>query len=118
VPKLMIVDDEDYSRDFLARSGRRKGYETCVAGDGKAALEMFKTEKPDIIFLDIHLPEINGEKVFIGIRAMDPKVKVYFMSGSEPDIDRIKTTHATISGFILKPFEIQQVIQILEENKK
>lgn len=117
MPKVMLVDDEDSMREMLTNLLRRRNYDAFGCGDGKTAVEKFKTEKPDIILLDVHLPEMDGEKVFDEIRKQDKKVKIYFATGSTAESERLKAVKPDANGFILKPFSINEILRLLSENK-
>ncbi len=115
--KIMIVDDEEDSRQFLAKIAKRQGFEAVSCGDGVTAVEMFKKEKPEIVFLDVFIPLLKGEEVFEEIRKIDPGVKVYFISGSVAVIDRLVAKNMPAAGYILKPLFLENIVKILNEIK-
>ena len=80
--KVMIVDDEADVCESFAKIVQRKGFEVITCGDGIAAVEMYKTQKPDLTFLDLYIPGLKGWQVFDEIRKIDPAAKVYFVTGS------------------------------------
>lgn len=112
--KIMVVDDEKMTCDHLARMLSRKSYETITAYDGKTAVELFHANRPGIVFLDLHLPEMNGEQVFDEIIRHDSSVKIFFMSGSQDDIEKLKHMNKPAAGFILKPIMISDIFKLLE----
>ena len=115
--KVMVVDDEEEMRKFFTKLIARKGFEAVSCGDGITAVKMYDTEKPSLVFLDIHLPELEGTKVFDEIRKIDGEAKIYFTSGSSDEIDKMKAANKPAKGYLLKPIDFQDVFKILEENK-
>ena len=113
----MIADDEDFTREHLARLIKRRGCDVCTAEDGKAAVEMFKQQNPGLVFLDIHMPKMAGDAVFAVIKEIDPAVKVYFMTGSEPDVKNLQEQNVAANGYLLKPIDIEIFIQIIDAYK-
>jgi CheY-like chemotaxis protein len=67
--KIMVVDDNERILDVLSKVLERKGYEVMVANSGERCLEMLKSEKPDLILMDVMMPEMNGWKVVEKIKA-------------------------------------------------
>jgi two-component system, cell cycle response regulator DivK len=60
MPKILLIEDNEMNRDMLSRRLTRKGFHVLVAEDGKKGLEMTKTEQPDLVLMDMNLPEIDG----------------------------------------------------------
>ena len=60
MPKLLIVEDNELNRDMLSRRLKRKGYEIAIAIDGKQGIDMATSESPDLMLMDLSLPEIDG----------------------------------------------------------
>jgi CheY-like chemotaxis protein len=60
MPKLLLVEDSEASREGLARHLKRKGYETLIAVDGRQGLDMARAEAPDLILMDMSLPVLDG----------------------------------------------------------
>src|SRR5580658_2486185 len=60
MPKILIVEDNEENRDSLSRRLQRRGYAIVTAADGKAGLAMAQVEKPDLVLMDMNMPEIDG----------------------------------------------------------
>jgi CheY-like chemotaxis protein len=60
VPKILIVEDNEENRDSLSRRLQRRGYEVLMAENGKTGLAMAQSEKPDLILMDMNMPELDG----------------------------------------------------------
>jgi excisionase family DNA binding protein len=113
--KILVVDDEqdivDYIKSELLADGR---FEVSVAANGFDAGMMVKEYRPDLIILDVNLPDINGKEVCHRVRA-DPnleEVRIICMSGDVTLEDRIPELKlAGADDFIRKPFEIENLIE-------
>ena len=60
MPKILIVEDNEDNRDSLSRRLQRRGFEVVAAADGRAGVAMAQTEKPDLILMDMNMPEVDG----------------------------------------------------------
>ena len=68
--KVLVIDDEQGIRSLLDTLLRRKGYDVVVAESGRKGLELFRRERPDVIVLDLKMPEMDGLTVLQQVRAM------------------------------------------------
>ena len=99
--KILIVEDDKGISDFVIPELEHEGYETSLAVTGREALEKFESEKPDLILLDIMLPELNGLEVLRRIRAV---------SSVPETIDKINGLNLGADDYIPKPFEIEELL--------
>jgi two-component system response regulator ArlR len=106
--KLLIVEDDAGISDFVIPELEHEGYETCLAVTGREALEKFEKEKPDLILLDIMLPELNGLEVLRRIRAKST-VPVILETARGETIDKINGLNLGADDYISKPFEIEEL---------
>ncbi len=107
--KILIVEDDKGISDFVIPELEHEGYETCLAVTGRQALEMFESEKPDLILLDIMLPELNGLEVLRRIRAAS-SVPVILETARGETIDKINGLNLGADDYIPKPFEIEELL--------
>ena len=107
--KILIVEDDAGISDFVIPELEHEGYSTCLAVTGRAALEKFETEKPDLILLDIMLPELNGLEVLRRIRAVST-VPVILETARGETIDKINGLNLGADDYIPKPFEIEELL--------
>ena len=107
--KILIVEDDTGISDFIIPELEHEGYSTCLAVTGRAALEKFETEKPDLILLDIMLPELNGLEVLRRIRAVST-VPVILETARGETIDKINGLNLGADDYIPKPFEIEEFL--------
>ena len=116
--KMLVVDDSPTIRAVLGKMLGQEGYAVQKAVDGETALELAKSEQPDVIFLDIVLPGINGFAVLRALRH-DPvtqHIPIVMISGNQQATEQFYVQRFGADDFIKKPFgqrEVQQSIQRL-----
>lgn len=112
---VLIVDDNDLMRTLLR--GILRGEEYDVAGEarnGAAAVEMSERLKPDIVCLDVMMPEMDGLEALQAIKAAQPDISVVMISGNA-SADNVREALAQgAAGFIVKPFNAARVIDTLD----
>ena len=110
--KIMIVDDDPDVTKFLDIMFRHNGFETCIATDGKVAMDVFLKEKPDLITLDLEMPEEWGPRFFRKISKAKgfntPVIVISGVSGREFSIPKAK-------AFFAKPFNADEVLKKAKE---
>ena len=104
--KLLIVDDEEDFLDLLNNFLKKKYYQIYASRSGKKALEIFHQEKPNLILLDIKMPDMDGFLVLEKIREVDQDIKIIVITGMDDreSIDKAKRLGA--DGYIVKPFDL------------
>jgi len=114
--KILVVDDQ-----FLVREGLKdllyfNGYNVIAeASDGKEAISKYKETSPDLVIMDIDMPEVNGFHALQGILKIDPKAQVIMLSG-QADSENIKTAiKVGAKSFLVKPFDRKMVISKIQE---
>ena len=107
--KILIVEDDKGISDFIIPELEHEGYTTCLAVTGREALSKFEEEKPDLILLDIMLPELNGLEVLRRIRAVST-VPVILETARGETIDKINGLNLGADDYIPKPFEIEELL--------
>lgn len=107
--KILIVEDDKGISDFVIPELEHEGYTTCLAETGRQALEKFESEKPDLILLDIMLPELNGLEVLRRIR-VESTVPVILETARGETIDKINGLNLGADDYIPKPFEIEELL--------
>ncbi|MDD4732271.1 MAG: response regulator [Desulfovibrio sp.] len=111
--KIMVVDDDQNIVDYLVTLFEDNGYETCSASDGVEALVVMKDELPDLVTLDLEMPDEWGPRFYRKFN-QDPELAdtpVIVISGLSGIHLAIRKAVATVS----KPFDPDQVIQIVQE---
>ncbi|MEF2146607.1 MAG: response regulator [Desulfovibrionaceae bacterium] len=111
--KIMVVDDDQNIVDYLVTLFEDNGYETCSATDGVEALVVMKDEKPDLITLDLEMPDEWGPRFYRKFN-QDPELKdtpVIVISGLSGIHLAIKKAVATVN----KPFDPDKVLKIVQD---
>ena len=107
---MLIVDDDPAIREVIRFALRRDGIETIEAGDGVAALREFDTSHPDLVVLDVMMPEMDGTDVCRKIRERSATVPVLFLSSRTDEVDRIVGLEVGGDDYILTPFSPRELV--------
>ena len=108
--RLLVVDDEPNIRDLLASSLRFAGYDVLSAGDGTKALRLATTEKPDLIILDVMLPDMDGFTVTRKLRASGLDMPILFLTAKDDIRDKVEGLQAGGDDYVTKPFGLEEVV--------
>ncbi len=109
--KILIVDDEQDVLDLFNDLFRKKDYEIESALGGKTALDMIQKSRPDIVLLDIKMPDMNGIEVLQQIKKIDPSIEVVMLTAYGYDEKLIdESMKKGASGYISKNLPLQQII--------
>ena len=108
-PTILLVDDEDAVQKLLAYPLEREGYRVVPARDGQEALDLFASENPDLVVLDITLPRLDGLEVCKRIREYSATpIIILSVKGSEADIVSVLDLGA--DDYLVKPFRLAELI--------
>ena len=116
--RILIIDDEDLSRNMLSQALTRAGYDVSTACDGTEGIELFRSVLADLIITDILMPGKEGLETIMELRRDFPDVKIIAMSGGGRtgnlnflDIAERLGAQRTLQ----KPFHLQDVLQLVQE---
>jgi len=115
--RVLIIDDSPTILTFLRKMFSSSGYEPLIAANAERGLEMMRTEKPDLVVLDVIMPGMNGFAALRHIRR-DPLVKnlpVIMMSGNEQATEQFYVMRIGADGFMKKPFSRFDVFSRIEK---
>jgi len=109
-PRILVVDDEPNITDLVSMALRYEGFDVEVAGDGRTALARSQTFRPNLIVLDVMLPDLDGFGVLKRIRADGHPVSVVFLTARDATEDKI--TGLTLGGddYVTKPFSVEELV--------
>ena len=115
--KILIVDDEPNIVMTLEYTFKKSNYEVFIARDGQEALDILKTNFPDVIILDIMMPMVDGFATLVQIRKDDnlQHTKVMFLSAKNKESDIEKGLALVADAYMTKPFSIKKVVEKVEE---
>lgn len=113
--RILVADDSSYMRGVIKKILRSGGYtEIIEAADGDSALAAYKSERPDMVLLDIVMPVKSGIDSLRDIRSFDPKAKVVMVSAVGQEVIINEALNMGAAGFIIKPFDETQVLTAVE----
>lgn len=107
--KILIVEDDQGIREFVEAELKHEGFEVETASDGRQALSVFEEKKPDIILLDIMLPQLSGLEVLRRIRKTS-QVPVILVTARGETYDKVNGLNAGADDYLAKPFEIEELL--------
>ena len=113
---VLIVEDEKNIVDILRFNLERKGYRILEAYDGEEGLRRARTEKPDLILLDIMLPKMIGFDVCEALRRDGDNVPILLLTAREEEDDKVRGLETGADDYITKPFSMREVIARVEAN--
>ncbi|MDA8793442.1 response regulator [Bacteriovoracaceae bacterium] len=123
MPKVLIVEDEDDIRELIHFNLYKEKYEVVEAGNGEEALKLFKTEKPDLVLLDIMLPLMSGLEICRKIKedSQQADTKIIFVSAKGAEEDIITGLELGADDYVTKPFSpkvlVARVKSVLRRKK-
>ena len=101
--KILVVDDEKPIADILEFNLDKEGYDVFVAYDGNEAIDLVRTEEPDLVLLDIMLPEKDGMEVCREIRK-DYQMPIIMLTAKDSEIDKVLGLELGADDYVTKPF--------------
>jgi Response regulators consisting of a CheY-like receiver domain and a winged-helix DNA-binding domain len=108
--RIMVVEDEEAIARLISYNLMKEGFEVLTSGDGLEALEKIRTEKPDLIILDIMLPGMDGYDICRLIRKEDISVPVIMLSARNEELDKVLGLELGGDDYITKPFSPRELI--------
>jgi len=111
--KILLIDDEELVRDELGGLLEDNGYEVITGADGEEGLELFRSERPDMVFTDVRMPRRNGLSLALSIRQEAPHVPVTVITGHGSESMVIKALRSGVTDFIKKPVHLEHLITAL-----
>ena len=115
--KILLVDDDDMVRDLVAATLKGGDYQLLQAADGGKGLELAREHRPDIVFLDVNMPIMDGVSVCEAIKS-DPAtadVTVIMLTALGQEVDRDRARRAGADGYFTKPFSPLTLLRRVDE---
>jgi two-component system, cell cycle response regulator DivK len=113
VPKVLLVEDNEMNRDMLSRRLTRRGFQVLMAVDGEQGVEMAKSERPDLILMDMSLPVLDGWGATRRIRAESETrfIPLIALTAHAMAGDRDKALEAGCDDYDTKPIELPRLLE-------
>ena len=114
--KILVVDDELNIVDILRFNLQREGYEVLAAYDGQEGLDKARSEGPDLILLDVMLPEKDGFQVCEELRKTDRLTPIIMLTAREEERDRVMGLELGADDYVVKPFSVRELLARVRTN--
>jgi two-component system OmpR family response regulator len=108
--RLVVVDDEPNIRELLSTSLRFAGFEVHAAADGAGALQLVRDLEPDLVVLDVMLPDMDGFQVTHRMRATGRHTPVLFLTAKDDTQDKVQGLTVGGDDYVTKPFSLEEVV--------
>lgn len=110
--KILLVEDNEMNRDMLRRRLERRGFQVLIAIDGREALAVASNEMPDVILMDLSLPDIDGCDAIAVLKAHPAagRIPVIVLTAHAMPADRQKAFDAGCDGFETKPVDLERLL--------
>jgi len=105
---ILVVDDETTLRETLVEALESEGYRAIPAADGREALARFRAERPDLVLLDLMLPELSGVEVCRIIRA-ESGVPILMLTAKDSEVDKVVGLELGADDYVTKPFSLREL---------
>ena len=112
---ILVVDDDPHIREVICFALEQDGFQTLIARDGQEALSQHKTHQPDLIVLDVLMPELDGIAVCEALR-IESQVPILFLSSRDEELDRVAGLEAGADDYIGKPFSPRELVARVRAN--
>ena len=113
--KILLVDDEELVRNYVSRALLSRGFSVELAADGASAMAAAAKEDFDLAICDLKLPDLRGEEVIRELKLRRPSISVIVITGSVSNISNPILPGVTVEGFLIKPFGINDIRDMVEK---
>ncbi|TDK91616.1 response regulator transcription factor [Mycobacterium paragordonae] len=107
---VLVVDDEPVLAEMVSMALRYEGWNIATAGDGSSAIAAARADRPDVVVLDVMLPDMSGLDVLHRLRQENPGLPVLLLTAKDAVEDRIAGLTAGGDDYVTKPFSIEEVV--------
>ncbi len=115
MPKILVVDDAEFLRLRITKMLTGDGYEVIEAENGQKALDLYQANRPDLVLMDVTMPEMDGLTALKHIRAYDNKAKVIMLTALGQESVVLEAIKSGARDFVVKPFERDRVMNAIQK---
>ncbi len=115
MPKIMVVDDAAFMRMKCAKLLKENGYDVVEAGNGSEAIELYKSESPDAVLLDITMPDMDGLTALKHLRQLDSNARVAMVTAMGQQAIVVDALKSGAKDFVVKPFAAERVLAAVKK---
>ncbi len=108
--RIALVDDEENLRETVAFALRREGYRVELYADGLSAWRSFERDLPDLVVLDILMPQMDGLELCRRVRALSERLPILFLSSRDEELDRVLGLELGADDYLCKPFSMRELM--------
>ena len=112
--RILVVDDEDNLRTMLVAALKFEGYDVAAAPNGREGLRSVKESKPDLIVLDVMMPELDGFGMLKRLRETGDRTLVVFLSAKDTSADAVEGLGLGADDYLSKPFSLEELVARVE----
>jgi two-component system response regulator VicR len=109
MPHILLIDDEAPLRESLTYTLQKEGFQVTTAANGREALKLFHKQVPDLLLLDLMLPEVDGMEVCWRLRAFS-NVPIVMLTAKDEERDKAIGLEAGADDYITKPFSTRELV--------
>lgn len=113
--KFLVVDDSDLNLQILTHLLKTTGAGILTAANGELALKVLSEEQPDLIFLDLHMPVMNGAETAAEIRKTNREIPILALTADTSAEAQLSLMDAGMNGMLSKPFDKVQIYSVLQQ---
>ncbi|NYI42688.1 response regulator transcription factor [Demequina lutea] len=112
--RILVVDDEDNLRTMLVAALKFEGYDVTAAPNGREGLRSVKESKPDLIVLDVMMPELDGFGMLRRLRETGDRTPVVFLTAKDTSADAVEGLGLGADDYLAKPFSLEELVARVE----
>ena len=115
--RILVVDDDEHIQKSLSQYLEMEDFDVDVASGGREALEQAALQTPDLVLLDIMMPEMDGFEVVESLRAQEKtsRVPIILLTARGQDTDVLKGYQLGVSSYLTKPFNLDELVETIRE---
>ena len=113
--KILIVDDAEFLRVRISKMLTGDGFDVIQAENGAVAVEVYKANHPDMVLMDVTMPEMDGLTALKHIRSFDPQAKVIMLTALGQESVVLEAIKSGARDFVVKPFERERVLSAINK---
>ncbi len=113
--QILIVDDAEFLRVRISKMLVGEGFEVTEAENGLKAIESYKSKKPDMVLMDVTMPEMDGLTALKELRKIDPNAKVVMLTALGQEFVVLEAVKSGAKDFIVKPFDRDRVMSAINK---
>ena len=113
--RILLVDDNPRGLEFLDVRLKSLGYQTQIVHSGELAIDVFSRDRPDLVVLDVTMPEVNGYQACRAMKRIDANVPIVLLTAKSDPADRFWGFQSGADAFLNKPIDPAEVVSKLKE---